>query len=184
MQPGSDVRLKPISITQSISILFRQPSGQLAKKPLVYEARELYTELEALQGRPRIQRIWRGLEKKFIGKAEKVITINESIADELVRRYGIERPEVIRNVGRLPNDIKPVNLYSQFAIPAEWKILIYQGVLRRGQGILYLLQVMACLKRVALVIVGDGPIETELRNDVAKLESLRESKIRGTSVTR
>ncbi|HBC45583.1 MAG TPA: hypothetical protein DEO84_10260 [candidate division Zixibacteria bacterium] len=138
-------------------------------KPIVYEARELYTELEALSGRPRIQAIWRSLENRLIGKSEKVITINESIADELVRRYGIEKPEVIRNVGRLPKDIKPANLYSKYAISEDWKILIYQGVLRRGQGLRYLLEVMAGLEHIALVIVGDGSIETELRNDVARL---------------
>jgi glycosyltransferase involved in cell wall biosynthesis len=148
-------------------------------KRIIYEARELYTELEALCGRPRTQAIWRTLEKRLIGNAKKVITINESIAEELSRRYGIERPDVIRNVGRLPKDINPVNLYSKFEIPSDWKILIYQGVLRRGQGLSYLLEVIACLEKVALIFVGAGPIEAELKDDVRRLNLSQRVKFAG-----
>lgn len=139
------------------------------KGKIIYEARELYTELEALSGRPRTQAIWRALERKLIGKADKVITINESISNELSNRYRIEKPVVIRNVGRLPKDIKPVNLRERFGIPSDWKVLIYQGVLRQGQGLSFLLQVMAGLDNMALVLIGNGPIQNELKTETARL---------------
>jgi glycosyltransferase involved in cell wall biosynthesis len=148
------------------------------KGKIIYEARELYTELEALSGRPRTQAIWRALERKLIGKTDKVITINESIAKELCIRYGIEKPVVIRNVGRLPKEIKPIDFRKRFEIPADWKVLIYQGVLRRGQGLPYLLEVMAGLENVVLILVGSGPIEDELKAETTRLNL--NSKVRFT----
>jgi glycosyltransferase involved in cell wall biosynthesis len=139
------------------------------KGKIIYEARELYTELEALSGRPRIQGIWRSLERRLIVKADKVITINDSIASELSIRYGIEKPIVIRNVGRLPTAIKSVDLRERYRIPADWKVLIYQGVLRRGQGLSYLLDVVSNLENIALVLIGNGPIESELKAEAGRL---------------
>lgn len=130
---------------------------------LVYEARELYTELEPLQGRNSIKAIWRGLEKNLIGKADKVITINESIADELCRRYGIERPAIIRNMAMPYSSIKLVDLHKKFNISDGNKIILYQGVLRNGQGLLYQLEIMKYLNNVTMLLLGKGPIENEIR---------------------
>jgi glycosyltransferase involved in cell wall biosynthesis len=149
------------------------------EKKIVYEARELYTELEALSGRPRTQAIWRNLEKRLIGKAEKIITVNDSIADELVRLYSLAKPVVIRNDACIPKDIKTIDLYHLYNIPPDWKILIYQGVLRRGQGLSYLLDIMTCLDKVALVIVGDGFIKSELEGKIASLNLLDKAKFSG-----
>ncbi len=138
-------------------------------RKIVYEARELYTELEALNGRPGTTAVWRNLERSLIGQADRVITINDSIASELSRRYGIEKPLVVRNAAPLPKIQKPKDLHRLFGIPDENKILIYQGVLRRGQGLSYLLSVMSCLENAVLLLVGDGPIELELKGRVQTL---------------
>lgn len=130
---------------------------------LVYESRELYTELEALSGRNAVRGFWRWLERRLIGRAEKIITINNSIADELVRRYGIARPYIIRNTARRKTGIEPRNLRFQLQIPADHKIIVYQGVLRAGQGLPYLLEIMKRLSGVTLVLIGDGPLARDLR---------------------
>jgi len=130
---------------------------------LIYEARELYTELEPLRGRNSIKAIWRGLEKRLIGKADKVITINESLAGELCERYGIEKPAIIRNVARTNPDMEPVNLHRKFNIPEIYKIILYQGVLREGQGLLYMLEIMRYLDNSVTLFIGKGTIENKIR---------------------
>lgn len=130
---------------------------------LVYEARELYTELEPLQGRNKIKAIWRGLEKRLIGKADRVITINESIAEELCKRYGIDKPAIIRNMAMPATGLATVNLHEKFNIQADFKIILYQGVLRSGQGLLYQLEIMEYLDKVAMLFLGEGPIEDDIR---------------------
>jgi glycosyltransferase involved in cell wall biosynthesis len=138
------------------------------KGRVVYEARELYTELEALSGRKRVRDIWERLERKLILRADKVITINNSIADELCSRYGIARPTIIRNVAPLSKKFEPIDLRKFCGIPYEWKVIIYQGVMRNGQGLFYLIDIMRQLEKVALVFVGNGPLENDLKAQAAK----------------
>lgn len=130
---------------------------------LIYEARELYTELEPLRGRRAVKAVWLGLEKRLIHKADKVITINESLAAELVTRYGIEKPAVIRNVAEKIPDIKPVDLRKEFGIPENRRIILYQGVLREGQGLFYQLEIMRYLDNAVMLFLGRGPVEDEIR---------------------
>ncbi len=130
---------------------------------VVYESRELYTELEALNGRSFVRNFWRELETRLIGRATRIITINESIADELCIRYGIEKPIIIRNVARQPQNLTPIDLHQKFNISSHNRILIYQGILRTGQGLPYLLDIMKLLENAALIFIGDGHIENELK---------------------
>lgn len=130
---------------------------------LLYEARELYTELEPLEGRNFTKAIWRRLESRLIGKADKVITINESIARELCGRYGIDCPAIIRNVAKKMINIMPVDLHSKYDIPDDHKIILYQGVLRQGQGIHYLIEIMRHLENTVVLFIGDGPIGEEIK---------------------
>jgi len=136
---------------------------------LIYEARELYKELEPLKGRKTVKAIWEAVERKYIGKADYVFTINNSIADELSRRYGINKPDVIRNVAKLPEKLNPVDLRSKFNINNDTKILIYQGVLRSGQGLMYLLDIMYNIKDTVLIVLGSGHLEKELKEKVKTL---------------
>ena len=136
---------------------------------VIYEARELYTELEPLRGRNIVRSFWESLERRLIGKVERVVTINESIATELVSRYGIEKPAVIRNVAPVPKSIKLVDLRAEYGIPEGHKILIYLGVLRRGQGLLTQLDILRFLERVTMIFVGGGPLEADLRIKVSQL---------------
>ena len=130
---------------------------------VVYESRELYTELESLNGRTLVRNFWQELETRLIGRATRIITINDSIALELSRRYGVERPVVIRNVARLPLALEPVDLHVKFDIPSNWKIVIYQGVLRGGQGLIYLLDIIHLLNNVALIFIGGGHLDGDLK---------------------
>jgi glycosyltransferase involved in cell wall biosynthesis len=147
---------------------------------LVYEARELYTELEALAGRPRVTEIWKKLETRLIGKADRVITINESIALELARRYNIAKPAIIRNVAAVVSEAEPLDIRAKFDIPRNNKILIYQGILRKGQGLFAAIEITARLPRnISLVFVGSGPIEGDLKLRAEKLNISNRVKFAG-----
>ncbi len=147
---------------------------------VIYESRELYTEIEALNGRPFIRGIWRRLETRLIIKAARVITVNDSIGRELVSRYSIIFPNIIRNVAPKPGSLRPINLHSKYNIPAGWKILVFQGILRNGQGLLKLLEMIKSMERVSLVIIGDGPLMNVLKDRARSLSI--ENKIRFTGM--
>jgi glycosyltransferase involved in cell wall biosynthesis len=151
------------------TLLAASLAARRRRAPIIYEARELYAELEALVGRKAVKAAWTSLERRLIHRAARVVTINDSIAGELIQRYGIEKPVVIRNVAILPSKIEPIDLRAAYAIPRDWKVLVYQGVLRRGQGLSYALEIMRHLEKMVLIFIGDGVIKPELIEKAAAL---------------
>jgi glycosyltransferase involved in cell wall biosynthesis len=145
---------------------------------VIYEARELYTELLALKDRSMVKAFWKILEKRFIHHADAIITINDSIAEELVKRYGIERPQVAMNVAEVKPIAKPIDLRKQFDLASKF-VLIYQGVLRPGQGIIRALRMLSGLPDVGLVIVGEGPMKGEIEGEVARLDLTEQVRFAG-----
>ncbi len=154
-------------------------AGSGTKGRLIYEARELYAELEALRGRPVVKAFWKELEKRLIRNADYVFTINESIAGELAARYDIDRPGVIRNVSSRGGSSSPVDLHEEFEIPANHRIIIYQGVLRRGQGLAYLLSLVRRIENVTLALFGEGPIRDELNRLAMEYEIMDRVRFAG-----
>lgn len=143
-------------------------AARYRRTKIVYEARELYTELLALKHRTLVTRFWRRLEKKYIRRADAVITINLSIAGELVKRYGIAHPEIVYNVAAAQKTDRSVNLRNEYQLDCK-HILIYQGILRPGQGLTRMFQALVDLQDVGLVIVGDGPERDNMEALIRKL---------------
>ena len=135
---------------------------------IVYESRELYTEQLSLYKRHIPKSFWGMLENKLIKKIDAVVTVSESIADELARRYGISKPEVVMNVaGTTPKDER-VDFRRAYGIDSKF-LLLFQGVLRPGQGINRVLRAIVSLPNVAFVVVGDGPDKPEIEKQVREL---------------
>jgi len=136
--------LPTIVIPHSLSVL---PIGVWAKKKLkaklIYDAHELETERFNLKGLRKI--ISQKMESKLIGFCDKVIVVNDEIAEWYRINYSIE------NVFSIPNI--PTNIYkgksvpqnsilrTEFGIPENSIIFIYQGNLARGRGIEELLHI-------------------------------------------
>lgn len=136
-------------------------SGCTAK--VVYDAHELYTELATLRRAQRLS--YQKIESRLIGRADAVITVNQSIATELSQRYGIEEPVVVRNCPRsVHTNLKSsIQLRAQLAIPSDEKVILFQGGFTKGRGIETLLESMVGIKGAQLVLLGWGPLEQELK---------------------
>ena len=65
---------------------------------VVYDVHEIFVEAA---GRARLGRVRRAMlrlaERRWAGRATAVVTVNDAVADELVRRYRIAPPLVVRN---------------------------------------------------------------------------------------
>jgi glycosyltransferase involved in cell wall biosynthesis len=72
--------------------------------PLIYDAHELYPEI-ATQTLAQ-KKILNRREKRCIKYADAVITVNEFIADEMAKRYRIEKPQVILNATKWPENLR------------------------------------------------------------------------------
>lgn len=160
--------LKLASLDLSASIYFASDlyalpvMTRVAKKhegKVVFDSRELYAHLDSSAGKPWISLFWSTLERRHIRKADVVVTVNDSIADRLKEAYRIERPVVVRNVPGYDHVEKSNRLREELNIPAERKIVLYQGGLRPGRGLFQLIEAVKHVKRAHLVIIGDGPLK-------------------------
>jgi glycosyltransferase involved in cell wall biosynthesis len=117
---------------------------------------KLYSEHDAGDLGGRLARLrWRAVEDRLIHGADRVITVNESIADELVRRYRIARPTVIRNVPRVPRAAAAgIDLRERLAIADGVPIVLYLGGLTRNRGLEQLIASIPWLPDCAIAMVG------------------------------
>jgi glycosyltransferase involved in cell wall biosynthesis len=139
--------------------------------PLVYDAHELYPEISTLSRRE--QRIWRFIEARLIGRATAVFTVCESIADEMSSRYRIDKPAVLLNcppavasAARRPAD----GLRRAAGVEPGVPLILYQGGFSPNRGLPELIRASRALERGALVLMGWGTLEGELRLLVDELE--------------
>jgi glycosyltransferase involved in cell wall biosynthesis len=150
------------------------PAAWLAAKrnhaKLVYDAHELETGRNF--GGGHIIGIYRSLwalpEKIFIKKADTIITVSPSIANELVRLYHIPIPHVIYNCPeKKPQSISD-RLHQELKIPEKITILIYQGNVAYGRGIEAFLKAVQLVENTVGVVLGDGPA---LKEFIARVNS-------------
>jgi len=141
---------------------------------LVYDAHELFTELARLD--PVSRAVFRALERFLIGRADCVLTVNDSIAAELARRYGVATPVVLRNCprtfGRWPERAQSP-LRERAGVPPGIPIVLYQGLYMPHRGLENLVRAAARFARARLVLMGWGPLLDDLEALVAG-EGLRD----------
>ena len=142
---------------------------------VIYEARELYPELLALHKRPIVKWFWRTLEKMLMNKANCVVTINHSIASELSKRYNIKDPTVVMNVAETTSIGRPIDIRKKYNLSYKY-ILIYQGVLRPGQGIARALRAIKSIPVTGMLFVGDGLYRAKIEEIARQLNI--EDKVR------
>jgi glycosyltransferase involved in cell wall biosynthesis len=133
---------------------------------LLYDSHELYVEHVGPAGKTRARRmLQRGAEERLIRRTDAVITVNQSIAEELERRYGIARPAVVMNVpSHERGTVRPVDLRAEIDLPPERRIALYLGGVSPDRGIEQLVDAARRLGDVALVLMG--PVDAGYRRSL------------------
>lgn len=135
---------------------------------LIYDSHELYCEQEF---EPRLQRMWKAIEKRFIGACDAVITVNPSIACELKNRYNLPKVDVVQNAEHAegPPPLKGRLFHEAFGLDPRAIIILFQGGLLPGRNLETLVDAMArvAAPQVHLVFLGDGPLARKLSRRVA-----------------
>lgn len=145
------------------------PIGVLIKKffnrnvKIVYDAHEYETESNDFKG---IQKILvKFIEKKLIKYADKVITVSNTIANEYVRLYGIEKPAVVLNTPPYKK-INKKNIFREtLGIRENQTIFLYQGGFQKERGIEILLEAFKTFdnENAVIVFMGYGPLENLIK---------------------
>ncbi len=140
---------------------------------LVYDSHELYSEQE-FSGREK--RRWAEIEAKYIGACNVLITVNQSIATELERRYSVSDVKVIYNAERTrQTPAVSRRFHEAFGLSADKKIVLLQGGLSAGRNLEGLVVAMRYVQNpvVVLVVLGDGLLLHSLQK-MAQQEGLKE----------
>lgn len=144
------------------------PAYWAAKKThakTVYDSHELFTEIQTWG---RVERyFYKKLEAFIIKRVDKVITINNSIAGELMKRYHIEYPKVIVNcpppLKRGVSNAYDSVLRNAAGIARDKRLVLYQGGFTQYRGLEELIEAFTHLdESFCLVFMGYGKIRDEL----------------------
>jgi glycosyltransferase involved in cell wall biosynthesis len=130
---------------------------------LVYDAHELWSEQPFVNSREAVE-YWNSLESRLIGQADAVITVNEPLAHELRRLYGVDRVIPIRNCQRLESpDPARRGLLRQRS--GGRPVALYQGGLQRERGLEQLLAAARLQDEVVVALRGHGEYAAALRRE-------------------
>jgi glycosyltransferase involved in cell wall biosynthesis len=144
-------------------------ASKIRKKPLIFDAHELFPEIPEIQDRPFVKKFWTKIEDCIFPHLNTSFTVCESIADYYQKKYSINM-QVIRNVPHLSES----STDKQINIPNK-KIILYQGAVNMGRGLEWVIDAMPYVENAVLYIIGDGDLLTELKQKVKMLDL--ESKV-------
>ena len=130
--------------------------SRIKKIKRVYDAHELFCEMKEIVTRPAIYKLWKRIERYTVPKFTMGYTVNQPIADEFKRMYGVKY-EVIRNIALL-KDIQPIEKKDKF--------ILYQGAVNEGRSFETLIPAFNEIN-CKLIICGDGNFMQQARRLVA-----------------
>jgi len=138
-------------------------ASRLRHKKLILDVHEILPEMPEVVYRIFVKKWWTIIENLIFPRLKHSITVSDSIANYYNNKYGIKMM-VIRNMAYLNNtDIKPLVLAK------DKKIILYQGALKVGKGLEWVINSMPLLDDCVLVIIGSGMLRGRLKRRISKL---------------
>ncbi len=130
----------------------------------VYDAHELFTEMEEVVARPHIRKMWLRIERHTVPHFPQGYTVNASLAYAYRQRYGLDYA-IVRNATVL----KPLQIPDK-----PERFILYQGAVNQGRCFP---ELIAAMKQVdaRLIICGAGNFFEEAKALV--LQSGLEKKV-------
>jgi len=139
--------------------------SKLRGNKLIYDSHEYFTEVPELTSRPKVQNVWKALEKRILPKLRYTLTVNRSIANLYKEKYGIEM-KVLRNIPRLVAiDNQPKK--EELGLPTDKKLIILQGSgINMHRGAEESVEAMRYMEDAVLLILGSGDVIPNLKQMV------------------
>jgi glycosyltransferase involved in cell wall biosynthesis len=131
--------------------------SRLRRKPRIYDAHELFCEMQEVVTRPKVYNMWKRIERFAIPRFHHGYTVNGLIAGEFKKMYGAGYA-VIRNMPLLNDDPVPAPARPLPSGP----FFLYQGAVNEGRCFETLIPAMRQVP-APLVICGDGNFMTQAR---------------------
>jgi glycosyltransferase involved in cell wall biosynthesis len=129
----------------------------LAGGEVIYDSREIFTELPDIHRAPLKKRLCGLLERFSIRRARIAITVCEADGAVLRGKYPGVRSVVIRNLPLFSLCRKSNALRERLGLPDDEPLVLFQGTFLRSGGVRELVLAASGLDRGRIVLIGDGP---------------------------
>jgi len=133
-------------------------ASRLRRKKRVYDAHELFCEIEEVVAKPAVQKMWYWIERHTLPHFPNGYTVNKSYVDEYRRLYGVDYA-IVRNATVL----KPLEIPEK-----KKRTILYQGAVNHGRCFELLIPAMQYVA-AELIICGEGNFYHEARKIAADL---------------
>jgi glycosyltransferase involved in cell wall biosynthesis len=141
---------------------------KLKRIPIVFDSHEYFTQTPELVDRPKVQRVWKWIEKTIVPRLKDCITVNLSIANLFKDEYH-KHFKVVSNIPRKNKDFEIPDRAS-LGLPLNKKIVLLQGSgINVQRGAEEAVEAMQYSDNVLLLIVGGGDVLPELKKMVVEL---------------
>ncbi len=151
------------------------------KAKLIYDSREIYSQLNSLKDRTFARKLIEFREKYLVTYVDKIMVTADVDAAYLKKLFMHTIPyNIIKNLPPKQELFESNFLRDRFKISSEKIILLYQGWVLEGRGLNALIRAMESIDFAELVIIGDGEYLNSLKELVNK-EGL-ESKVHFTGL--
>jgi len=135
-------------------------ASRLRRKKRVYDAHELFCEMEEIISRPTIYKLWKGIERRAVPKYPNGYTIGDCYQNEFKKLYGHDY-EIVRNATVLDKKNEPIQ--------NKKKHIFYQGAVNEGRCFETLLPAMKKVN-APLIVCGNGNFMEQAKRMVSELE--------------
>jgi len=147
------------------------PFAYIAKKifnsRVIYDTHELETERNSLGGKR--QRLYRKIEKRFIGYCDRVIVVGDAIAEFYKKLYPkLSKPAVLLNTPYYNCLEQKRDIFREkFNISIDKTIFLYQGSLAKGRNIEMILEIFSKREKddAVVVFMGYGEFEGLVKSE-------------------
>lgn len=136
--------------------------SKLKKSAIIYDSHELFCEVPELLSNPKKRNTWKRLERWIFPKLDKIITVNQSIANIYSHEYEKEI-KVVRNIP-LKRKLEDLKTREELGLPEGKKIIILQGAgINMQRGSEEAVEAMQWVDNAILLIVGSGDVIEQLK---------------------
>ncbi len=128
------------------------------KSQLLYDSREIYSALGPLAENKFKQAFITNFEQRLVEKVDNIIVSGKRDADYLKEHFNSDHPyTVIMNLPPYREVIQSNLIREELGLSDDKKIILYQGLLVKGRGIIPVLRALPFLENYILVLIGWGP---------------------------
>lgn len=127
------------------------------KAMFFYDSREIYSRVGSLNKSPFKQYIQTKLEKRWVKHVDKIIVSGELDAEYLKKHFQKDVPYyVILNLPPYREAVDADLFREHYPITKEQKIILYQGMLMKGRGIVPVVESLQYIENLVFCLLGAG----------------------------